>query len=113
MNPTTSCSLRDMADSCQTILTWCASRSFAEYQVDRLFRRAVEREFEIVGEALKRLRETDPAVFEFISHAVSVVGFRNRLVHGYDAIDDAVVWGAIEGHLPVLTNEINDLLKKR
>jgi len=39
------------------------------------------------------------------------VGFRNRIIHGYDAIDDATVWGVIEGHLPALMDEVAALLE--
>ena len=110
MHPTMRCNLRDIQDSCQAILQWCETRTFTAYQEDRLFRRAVEREFEIIGEALKRLREEDPNVLASVSHAGAIVGFRNRLAHGYDAIDDAVVWGVVDGHLPLLLKEIQALL---
>jgi uncharacterized protein with HEPN domain len=40
------------------------------------------------------------------------VDFRNRLIHGYDAIDDAVVWGVIEWHLPQLIRELETLLNE-
>ena len=106
MNPTAKSNLEDVLDSCRFIQTTCATRSFKDYETDRLFRRAIEREFEIVGEALKRIRDEDEETFASIAHAQSIVGFRNRLAHGYDSIDDAIVWGVISGHLPLLLAEI-------
>ena len=84
--------LFDVLDSGLSIRQWCSGRSFADYEEDRQFRRAVEREFEIIGEALNRLPQTDP--------------------HGYDAIDDAAVWGVTESYLPHLISELESLLKE-
>jgi uncharacterized protein with HEPN domain len=106
MNPTARSNLENVLDSCRFIQTTCATRSFDDYEKDRLFRRAIEREFEIVGEALKRIRDEDSEIFDSIAHAQSIVGFRNRLAHGYDSIDDAIVWGVISGHLPLLRAEV-------
>lgn len=75
------------------------------FDTDRQFRRAVEREFEIIGEALNRLLQADSATGARITGLNRIVGLRNRIVHGYDAVDDATVWGIIEGHLPRLIEE--------
>ncbi len=40
-----------------------------------------------------------------------IIGFRNILIHGYDTVDDTIVWGAISGHLPTLISEIQELLE--
>jgi len=106
MNPITRSNLADILDSCRFIENSCAIRTFDDYQNDRMFRRAIEREFEIIGEALKRIRDDESVVFDSIAHAGTVVAFRNRLAHGYDSIDDAVVWGIISGHLPLLRAEV-------
>lgn len=111
MNQTARSNLEDVLDSCRFIHTTCATRSFDDYEKDRLFRRAIEREFEIVGEALKRIRDEDESTFDTIAHAQSIVGFRNRLAHGYDSIDDAIVWGVISGHLPLLLAEVELALR--
>jgi uncharacterized protein with HEPN domain len=111
MNPTARSNLEDILDSCFFIQKTCATRSFNDYETDRLFRRAIEREFEIVGEALKRIRDEDEEVFNSIAHAQAIVGFRNRLAHGYDSIDDAMVWGFIAGHLPLLLDEVGLALR--
>lgn len=104
--------LRDVLESGRAIQTWCVGRTFAEYEQDRQLRRAVEREFEVIGEALARLARTSPEVAERIVHLPRIVGFRNRIIHGYDAIDHATVWGVIAGHLPLLLAEVEALLKR-
>src|SRR5713101_3718404 len=102
--------LFDVLESARSIRDWCAGRSFADYESDRQFRRAVEREFEIIGEALGRLSIDDPVTAERIDELPRIVGFRNRIIHGYDTIDDATVWGVIEGHLPTLLEQVENLL---
>jgi len=75
-----------------------------------MLRRAVEREFEIIGEGLKRLRDAEPDILETITAAHAIIGFRNRLAHGYDTIDDAIVWGIVQGHIPKLINDLRTYL---
>ena len=110
MNQVIHSNLTDVLDSCLFIQSSCSERTFDDYQKDRMFRRAMEREFEIVGEALKRIRDDDESIYDSITHASSIVGFRNRLAHGYDSIDDAVVWGIVSGHVPLLISEIESIL---
>lgn len=102
--------LFDILASGRSIRQWCSTRNFAAYSEDRLFRRAVEREFEIIGEALGRLAQTDSDVASRITDLRRIVSFRNRIIHGYDAIDDAAVWGVAEGHLPRLVAEVESPL---
>jgi uncharacterized protein with HEPN domain len=104
--------LFDVLTSGRSIRQWCSGRSFADYEQDRQFRRAVEREFEIIGEALGRLLQTDPVVAARIDELHRIIGFRNRIIHGYDAIDDAAVWGVVESHLPRLVAEVEALLEE-
>lgn len=98
--------LFDVRESGRSIQEWCKGRNFSGYSVDRQFRRAVEREFEIVGEALNRLGQTEPDLATRITELPRIVGFRNRIIHGYDTVDDAIVWGVIEAHLPRLLEEV-------
>ena len=74
------------------------------------FRRAVEREFEIIGEALNRIDRLDPPTAARISELRRIVDFRNRIIHGYDTVDDAVVWGIVEKRLPLLIKDVVCLL---
>ena len=102
--------LLDVREAGESILQHTAEKSFAEYSVDRFFRRAVEREFEIIGEALNRIDRIDPPTAVRISELRRIVDFRNRIIHGYDTVDDAVVWGIVEKHLPLLIKEVAGLL---
>jgi uncharacterized protein with HEPN domain len=103
-------SLYDVLDSGRAIQGWCAGRTFVDYTQDRQFRRAVEREFEIIGEALARLSRSSPDMAARLAELPRIVGFRNRIIHGYDAIDHAAVWGVIQGHLPPLLTEVEALI---
>ena len=101
MNSHTKKLLFDVLEAGRSIQSHCAGQTFAEYEADRWFRRAVEREFEIIGEALNRLSRADPATSERITELSRVVSFRNRIIHGYDTVDDAKIWGIVETHVPV------------
>ena len=73
-----------------------------------MLRRAIEREFEIIGEAMNRISKVDPDIS--ISSSRQIISMRNRVIHGYDAVDDEIVWGTIQRHLPLLKSEIQELL---
>jgi len=95
----------------ESILQHTSGKTLSEYSADRFFRRAVEREFEIIGEALRRIELRDPSVATRISELRRIIDFRNRIIHGYDTVDDAVVWGVTEKRLPSLVKEVTDLLE--
>lgn len=103
--------LFDVVSSGRSIREWCAGRSYTEYESDRKLRRAVEREFEVIGEALNRLEQNAPATAARIGDLHRIIGFRNRIIHGYDTIDDATVWGIVEDHLPRLIADVSALLE--
>lgn len=71
-----------------------------------MVRSAVERQFEIIGEALNLLRQSNPGLAGRITDASRIIAFRNRLIHGYATVSDDVVWGVIEASLPVLAHEV-------
>jgi len=73
-----------------------------EYERDRLLQSACERQLEIVGEAMTRLRDRHSEVFDEVPQGVGIIGLRNRLIHGYDAVDSQIVWDVITGKLPEL-----------
>ena len=72
----------------------------------------MERQFEIVGEALNQGIRNNPSLAELISNSSRIISFRNRLIHGYATIADEVAGGVPETNLPVLTREVEDLLEK-
>ena len=101
----------DIAEACDLIAQFTSGKTFADYQNDPLLRSGVERQFEIIGEALCQAIRHDPGVAEQISNTSRIISFRNRLIHGYATISDEVVWGILETNLPVLNREVKDLLE--
>jgi uncharacterized protein with HEPN domain len=77
---------------------------------DAFLRSAVERQFEIIGEALAQLAKRDPEVAALISDRRSIIAFRNTLIHGYAAIDDRLVWDVLVSQLPALRLAVDALL---
>ena len=77
-----------------------------------MIRSAVERNFEIIGEALNRIRRTDPATAARIPEHDEIIAFRNLLIHGYDVIDHVQVWQVIEADLPRLQEQVQKLLQE-
>ena len=84
-------------------------RDFNVYLADKMLLRAIEREFEIIGEALNRIDKLDSTIN--ISSKKQIISMRNRVIHGYDKIDNEIIWETIVRHLPVLKIEVNNLLK--
>ena len=86
-------------------------KTFSDYQSDAMLRAAVEREFEIIGEAMTKLARVDETVVARISEYKRIIAFRNVLIHEYADLDDRLVWDVVETNLPTLVRETNDLLK--
>jgi uncharacterized protein with HEPN domain len=82
---------------------------FFEYQKQLVVKRAVERDLEIIGEAVKELIKLEPNLE--ITSARKIISFRNLLAHSYDSVEDEIVWGIIQKNIPVLKSEIHQLLK--
>ncbi|MGB5672229.1 MAG: HepT-like ribonuclease domain-containing protein [Sedimenticolaceae bacterium] len=94
----------------QRIQRFVARKDFAAYQTDELLRSAVERQFEILGEALNQLSRLDPNMAEKIPDLPRIVAFRNILIHGYASVDDRLVGGVVESRLEPLLDVIATLL---
>ena len=103
--------LFDIKTSIESINDFLESRKdFFEYQNNKLLRRAVEREIEIIGEAMNKILLADPDIE--IENARQIVNTRNWVIHGYDKVDDVIIWGIVTNHLPKLLKEVDDLLEK-
>jgi len=102
--------LFDIQQACEFVRQFVSGKSFAEYIADPLLKAAVERKFEIIGEAVGQIAKLDPAIATRITAAKRIVAFRNLLIHNYWDVADDLVWGIIEKHLPVLEGEVNQLL---
>lgn len=111
MQPKTPKLLEDIRDAAAFIREAVAGKTLADYQTDRLLRQAIERNFEIIGEAMNRLALSDAQVASRISKHRRIIDFRNVLIHGYDLIDHRIVWSTIDEEVPVLLAEVERLLQ--
>jgi len=102
--------LIDILQAAGEIQDFVCGMDFEAYQDNTVTKRAVERDFEIIGEALNRIHNTDSDLLEKISEHQRIIGFRNILIHGYDIVDEAIVWKAVTNHLPILLGEIKNIL---
>jgi uncharacterized protein with HEPN domain len=82
---------------------------YFEFEKDLRTRKAIERNIEIIGEALNRILKAYPDIS--ISDSRKIVDTRNRIIHGYDSITPDILWLIIKQSLPVLRNEVAELLK--
>lgn len=112
MHPKSPKWLDDIAHSCTYIAEATGGASEVDYRRNRPMRQIVERNFEIIGEALLRLERTDPETASRISDYREIIGFRNRLAHNYDDIDNPQVWDIIQNFLPNLRAEVEVLLEE-
>jgi uncharacterized protein with HEPN domain len=85
-------------------------RILEEYLSNKTKRRAVEREIEIIGEAMSKLLKINPNIS--ISYSRLVVDLRNKVIHAYDNVDDILIWKIINKDIPELLNEANALLNE-
>lgn len=83
-------------------------KEFVQYKNDVRIKRAIERNIEIIGEALSRIVKRDETII--ISNSRKIVDTMNRIIHGYDTVSDDIIFGIVIKHLPVLNKEIEQLL---
>lgn len=102
----------DVLNACQQILNFSENMTFEEYSSNDLVKSAVERKFEIIGEALNRVKKIDVTQLESVADFEQIIGFRNVIAHGYDSISDRIVWDTINDSIPMLIKEINDKINE-
>ena len=83
---------------------------FIHYQNDIKTKRAVERNIEIIGEAVNRIIQRNPS-FQ-LSNSRQIVDTRNRIIHGYDSVSDKIIWAIVKSHLPQLRSEVESHLSE-
>lgn len=111
MRPETPKLLEDIRDAGAFILASIAGQTLEQFEENRLLRQAVERNFEIIGEALRRIARSDDDIVAQIGDTRRIIDFRNLIVHGYDRIDYEVVWLIIQEKLPDLISRVETLLE--
>ncbi len=83
--------------------------NFNHFKADFILQRAVERDLEIIGEAIRKILEIDPGFP--ISSAGNIIGLRNIIAHAYDAVEAELIWGIIQNNVPALAHELNVIRK--
>ena len=102
--------MKDIERSIQEIYDFLPVKlDFNEFQKDLKTKKAIERNIEIIGEAMDRILKSDPKFP--ISDSRRIVDTRNRIIHGYDSVSDDVLWLIVSKYLPILEKEIKSLLK--
>lgn len=84
-------------------------QNFSSFESDVKTKRAVERNLEIIGEAMSRILDKDESIK--LSNARKIVDTRNRIIHGYDSVSANILWNIIMQQLPILKQEVQELLK--
>ena len=112
MQPEIKTWLYDMLLAIEEIDTFFAAgeKKFEHYKNDPKTKRAIERELEIIGEALNRILKLDPT-FQ-LENSRQIIGTRNRIFHGYDSVSDDMIWSIVINHLPKLRLELERLLSE-
>ena len=102
--------LYDIQRAIELLREFTAGKTLPDYEGDAMLRAAVERQFEIIGEAMAQLAKGDKTVVSRISKYQRIIAFRNILIHGYAYVDDRLVWDVVETYLSTLGSEIEVLL---
>ena len=104
--------LYDIQGATGLLAEFTIGKTFAEYEDDAMLRSAVERQFEIIGEAMAKLAAVDASVADQITQYQRIIAFRNVLIHGYADVDNRLVWGVLQTNLPTLSQEVAALLQE-
>jgi uncharacterized protein with HEPN domain len=99
----------DILTAAKDIQQFVGTMSFKEYHGNKLVKAAVERKFEVIGEALGRIARVAPDTAAAIREYEKIIAFRNIVIHGYDVVSDPIVWDVIENKLPALIEDVEQL----
>lgn len=103
--------LYDVLNSNEEIESFVSTRKdFFEYKNDLKTKRAVERNIEIIGEAINRIIKQDSSIS--IENARNIIGTRNKIIHSYDNISDELIWSIVINHLPLLKEEVSKIVSE-
>ena len=104
--------LYDIKDATAAILKFVQDKTYEDYREDDLLKSGVERKFEIIGEALNRIKRNNLQILDKIRDHRSIISFRNILAHDYNSVDHTIVWGIIEENLDNLYADVVKLLEE-
>lgn len=102
--------IQDALGACERIQDFTTGLEFDDFSKSALVRSAVERQFEIIGEALNKASVLDASLAHRVPEIPRIVGLRNRLIHGYDAVDDQLVWDVVRSKIKPLQESLETLI---
>ncbi len=103
--------LQDIITSAESIKLFTKGiTKYEDFISNKMMYRAVERELEIIAEAISRINKLDTSIE--ITNSKKIIGLRNRVIHSYDNINDDIIWGVVVNHIDGLKNEALELLNK-
>ncbi len=105
--------LRDALLACEELVMVTEGESSVDFAQDIKLRRTVERDLEIIGEAINQALRIEPELIDAIPKALVIIGMRNRIAHGYDDLNDEVIWDAVKVGVPALAEVLQALLDSR
>ncbi len=105
--------LRDALIACRRIEEFTDGVSFGAYDTDELLQSAVERQFEIIGEALGAAAKSDPKLTDRIEEIPRIIALRNRVIHGYDTVDNEIIWDIVTVRVPGLVEKLHAALGEK
>ena len=105
--------LYDIRIASEALIEFARGRSLDNYQDDLLLRSGVERQLEIIGEALNQASKIDPNLAEEITGFRQIINLRNVIVHGYASIENETIWGILQNDLPALHEQVRKLLDEK
>jgi len=98
--------------ACRALEQFVEARTFDEYEQNLMLRSVVERQLEVIGEALGQARQADETLETRLPKLPRIVALRNRVIHGYDTVDDEIIWDIVQTNVPGLEEQLTALLGK-
>ncbi len=111
MNVETKRRLLDALEACRAIQQFSTGIDYDAFLRDEMRQAALERKFEILGEALNRAEQSDSELADRLPELRRIIGLRNRIIHGYDAVDEEILWDAVQFKIPLLSEQLSVLLR--
>lgn len=103
--------LNDILTACKEVASFFnGEKLFSNFQTDVLRQRAVERNVEIMGEAINQMQKKDPTII--LENAKAIINTRNRVIHGYDSVTPEFLWSLVINHIPKLQKDVETLLSE-
>jgi len=105
--------LYDIQSACELLLEFSQGKTLENYQADLLLRSGIERQLEIIGEAMSQAQKIEPDLDKKICGVRQIINLRNVIIHGYSTIQNETIWGILQNDLPTLYEQVRNLLGEK